>query len=204
MSAVDGNIKTIDLGSIQSKDWTNINDNKLSNVFTINTVSGGTTQGYQTLDSAFYLSKSYNGVTNNAEMSVKIDDEALNEAQNIFNSIKFMSNAENEEKAQTASNDTRNAQRYVDRVAADMEETYSSADSALNKGPRPETEAERKARIEEEIAKLEEEQKALERKIAALTSKDEEENKENIELTKAQKEAQELSNLRRSYRASMS
>ena len=169
-------IDSIDLNSISSKSWTNINNNNLRNAFTVNTVKG-TAQGYQTDDDNYYLSKSYNGVQN-ADMQVTIDDEALKKAQNIFDSIQTLSDEESKNIEAKAGIDVKKAQASVNKTDEEMKANANEADSGLTRVDRPETKEEALIREQEEAKKAEEEEKAQAEKNAAKAEEEEKNKKE--------------------------
>ena len=177
-------IKSIDLTSMSSKSWTNINNNNLRNNFTVNTVEG-TAQGYQTDDDNYYLDKSYNGVVD-ADMTVQVDESSMNKAQNIFDSIKVLDNKEAEDISTKATINVKQTQAQVNSINNDMKSNANQANSQLTKEQRPETEAER---IEREKAEEAKRQEQLEKLQAEQKAKEEEEAKKAEEEQKAQEEA---------------
>lgn len=184
-------IKSIDLTSLSSKNWTNINNNKLKNTFTVNTVKG-TAQGYQTDDDNYYLDKSYNGVTN-SEIIVTVDEEAMNKAQNIFNSIQTMDNEEAESISSKAAIDVKTTQKEVNSINNDLKTTAGQAQSQLTNATRPETEEERLEREKKEEAEA---QERIEKLKAAQEAQEKEEAQKAEEAKKAkeEKQAQEAQN----------
>lgn len=174
MSAADGNIESIDLSTISSKNWTNINDNQVANVFTVNTVTGADARGYQSFDSAYYIEKSYNGVIGNADMAVKVDQSAMRQAQNIFASIEVLSNYENEANLAEQSLNVKNAQKTVAETERNMAKTADNAENGLEAGRRPETKAEKEERLRKEEEERKAEQEAAEKRAAAAKAKTEE------------------------------
>ena len=143
LAIAEAGINSIDLKSLKSSDWTNINENQLKNTFTVNTANGGSVKGYQTLDNDFYLKKSYNGVEN-AEMTVTVDDTAIQQAENIFSSIKTLSAEEYGEIARKAATSVKDTQRNVNEISQDMSQNALHAADGLTDAEKPQT-AEEKA-----------------------------------------------------------
>lgn len=166
MSAADGNIKSIDLSTLSSKNWTNINDNKLSNVFTITTNANESVQGYQTEDSAFYISKSYNGVVGNAEMGVEVDETAMNKAENIFSQIVTLSDEEYVDANENLEQEVFDAKAEIADSATSLADEAAGADAKLNKNVKNKVELEKERLEEKEKAdkKKAEEKKAEEKR----------------------------------------
>ena len=189
MSANSGNIDSIDLNSLTSKNWTNINNNQVRNIFTVNTVTGEKAQGYQTLDSDLYINASYNGV-DNADMYVTVDESAFRQANNIFSQIKNISTEEYENIVANAEKSTRKTQTRVNQIDNEMETTANQADNSLTHVDRPESKEEAEAREEQEAqeqAIAEEEEKA---KKEEQKAKEEAEAKAKEDEKKAKEQAE--------------
>ncbi len=189
MSMTSGNINSIDLNSLTSKNWTNINDNQVRNIFTINTVTGETVNGYQTEDSDSYINASYNGVED-AEMSVTVDESAITQAKNIFAQITKISDDEYANMTARANSVVKSTQAQVNKTSDKMENNANQASNSLTTVDRPESEEEAEEReakeaqeeqIEQEEAKAKEEEKKAKEEAEAKAKEEEKKAKEKAE-----------------------
>ena len=175
-SIKEANIDSIDLNSLTSKNWTNINDNVLKNTFTVNTLTGSTVQGYQTNDSNFYIQKSYNGVEN-AEMAVTVDEKAMKQAENIFSNIKTLSSQEYGDISTRAVKSITKTQQDVNDTIGDMDNELNNAPNGLTGGERPKTAEEKREEEEKAAAEAAKKEEAAANKTNENEEKDKDKDK---------------------------
>lgn len=177
MSILESGISSIDLSTITSEDFNELEEPEIQNIFTVNTVSGVSTQGYEdSLISGF----------NNTEMIVGIDESVLKNAKNIFSKGASLSSNGLEENVVNAAIAIKAAQADVKRTASEMAVNDNTASSKLTKQERPETKEEKEAREAEEAQKEKEAAAKEEEEIKAQKEKEEKE-----EALKAEKEEKE-------------
>ena len=187
MSIFESGISSINLSTITSEDFNEIEEPQVKNIFTVNTVSGDLCEGFE--------NGSISGFDNTA-LTVSVDDSVLDNAENIFSqnaSLSVNGLYENVTKAEAA---IVKVKSDIKTISNEMASNNSIASSKLTQQERPETQEEKEEREEKEAeeakkeeAKIEEEAKAKEEeaKEEEAKAKKIQEEKEQEEKEKAKK-----------------
>ena len=185
MSILESGISSINLSTITSESFNELEEPQVQNIFTVNTISGESVQGYE--------NASVNGF-DNTQMIVSIDESVLDNAKNIFSQSASLSDEGLEDYVVNAANMIKDVKNEIKKITNEMAANNSSAASKLTTQKRPETQKEREEREAEEAKKAEEEKKAQEEKEAEAAKKAEEEKKaqEKKELEKAKEAEAEM------------
>ena len=172
MSLLESGISSINLSTITSESFNELEEPQVQNIFTVNTVSGASVQGFQ--------NASISGFDNTA-LTVNVDGSVLDDAQNIFAKGASLSAEGLDDNVTKAEEAIVEARAAVKTTAAEMAANDSVASTKLTKQDRPETQEEKEQREEkeaEEAKKAEEEKK----------TKEEEKAKKEEEIKKAEEE----------------
>ena len=174
MSIFESGISSIDLSTITSEDFSEIETAQTKNIFTVNTVCGAI-QGYDEYE--------INGF-DNTQMLISVDEDAIKNSENIFAKSVSLSTNGLEKNIVNAVSSVKSAQIDIKKISNEMTSNNSLASTNLTAGERPKTEEEKAEKAQQEEKEQEEKEKQ---------EKVEFEEKEKAELKKKEeaKEAEE-------------